>query len=66
MQNTEKTAISGDEVKTIGDVKAPLDVWSGVTTYKTQQRVHGRKLTMPEALIELAKKQLVTEGIIIP
>jgi hypothetical protein len=46
------------EVKTIGDVKAPLDVWSAITTYKTQQRVHGRKLTMPESLIELAEKQL--------
>lgn len=61
----KKTVTQELERKTIGDVKAPLDVWSGVTTYKTQQKArHGRTLTMPEAMVELAKKQLETEGII--
>jgi hypothetical protein len=61
----EKAGIQEIERKTIGDVKAPLDVWSGVTTYKTQQKArHGRTLTMPEAMVELTRKQLEAQGLI--
>lgn len=57
-------AIPGKATVTIGDVKVAVDVWGAVTAYKTEQKVKGRKLKMPEALTELAVKQLKTEGLL--
>jgi hypothetical protein len=52
-----------DDLKTIGAVKTSIDVWSRVNTYKTRQRVQGRKLKMPEAAAELIEIGLKHEGI---
>lgn len=52
------------ETITIGDVKASKKVWGIVNSYKTQQRLRGRKLKMPDALCELAEAGGVAKGIV--
>jgi hypothetical protein len=48
---------------TIGDVSAPVDLWSKVNTYKSRERKNGRKLKMPQALCEMAEVGAKTLGI---
>lgn len=59
-ENTQKKA---SEFVTVGDVKLPVALWSRVNTYKSNQRVQGRKMKMPEVSAELIEKGLNAEGI---
>lgn len=63
MEKEEKQGETLSEVKTIGDVKAPIKVWGLINSYKTRERVRGRNLKMPEALLELAEIGAKQEGI---
>lgn len=63
MKTREKEEKQLSDVKTIGDVKAPIKVWGLINSYKTRERVNGRNLNMPEALLELAEKGAIAEGI---
>jgi hypothetical protein len=63
MGKEENGAGGLSEVKTIGDVKAPIKVWGLVNSYKTRERVRGRILKMPEALLELAEIGAKAEGL---
>jgi len=57
------TGNEASDFVTIGDVKAPVRVWKMVNTYKANEREKGRKLKMPEALLELAEKGAESENI---
>lgn len=63
MEKQEMEAVLAGEVIAIGNVKAPVKVWGFINTYKTRQRELGRKLTTPEAVIELVAIGAKTEGI---
>jgi hypothetical protein len=63
MKTRELDGKTLSDVKTIGDVKAPIKVWGLVNSYKTRERVRGRNLNMPEALLELAEIGAKQEGI---
>lgn len=62
-KNTGKAG-KANETITIGDVKASKKVWGIVNSYKTQQRLQGRKLKMPDALCEIAEMWGTKEGIV--
>lgn len=64
MEKQEMEAVLAGEVITIGAVKAPVKVWGYINTYKTKQRELGRKINMPDALIELAAIGAKSEGIL--
>ncbi len=55
--------VDASDFVTIGDVKAPVMIWGLVNSYKTREREKGRKLKMPEALLELAEKGAQAEGL---
>jgi hypothetical protein len=55
MKADETGGNAASDFVTIGDVKAPVKIWSMVNTYKSREREKGRKLKMPEALCELAE-----------
>lgn len=63
MRKSEVKQRQPSDFITIGDVKTTKEAWGVVNTYKTNQRVQGRKLKMPEALIELAMIGGKHEGI---
>lgn len=62
-KNTVKAGKAVETI-TIGDVKASKRVWGIVNSYKTQQRLQGRKLKMPDALCELAEAGAEAKGIL--
>lgn len=64
MKTRENEGTGLSDVKTIGDVKASIKVWGLINSYKTRERVRGRNLKMPEALLELAERGAEAEGIV--
>jgi hypothetical protein len=63
MKKTQSKEIRPCEIVTIGDVKAGVELWGKVNTYKSRERAKGRKLKMPEALCEMAAVGADTLGI---
>jgi hypothetical protein len=63
MTKVKEAPLGDSEVVTIGDIKAPVKVWSRLNTYKTEQRVKGNKMKLKEAAVAMIEKGLNAEGI---